>query len=158
MTLVTQLSTGESRDRSQMRYLSAEPATLRCMSRRLEVELTSKREDGSYTWRAAGAKQPKGELDGSLLYEGAGVGDVVRVDAEFAVDGVFITSVMPPKTKTARAETLDILGSGKNEGGVTTQLVEKRGRGGRARDRDGDGRGRGRDGKGRGRGLSLIHI
>lgn len=117
------------------------------MSRRLEVELTSKRDDGSYTWRQAGAKQPKGELDGSLLYDGAAVGDVVRVDAEFAVDGVFITGVLPPKAKRREKETLEILGTGKDEGGVTTQLVGKRGRG----DRDGGGRGRGRDG-GRGRG------
>ena len=136
-----------------MRYFPHKAATLRSMSRRLEVELTSKRDDGTYTWRAAGAKQPKGELDGTLLYEGAGVGDIVRVDADFAVDGVFITSVLPPKTKKARAETLDMLGSGKDEGGVTTQLVEKRGRGGRDRGR---GRGRGdgdnRGGRGRGRG------
>ena len=124
------------------------------MSRRLEVELTSKRDDGSYTWRQAGAKQPKGILDGSLLYEGAGVGDVVRVDADFAVDGVFITSVLPPKAKRAEKQTLEILGSGNDGGGVTTQLVGKRGRG----DRDGGGRGRGRggrgdrDGGGRGRG------
>ncbi len=123
------------------------------MSRRLEVELTSKREDGSYTWRQAGAKQPKGDLDGSLLYEGAAVGDVVRVDAEFAVDGVFITNVLPPKAKRAEKQTLEILGSGKDEGGVTTQLVGKRGRGDRGDrgDRDRGGRGRGRDG-GRGRG------
>jgi len=118
------------------------------MSRRLEVELTSKREDGSYTWRQAGAKQPKGELDGALLYEGAEIGDIVRVDAEFAVDGVFITSVLPPKAKRAEKETLELLGSGRDEGGVTTQLVSKKGRGGRDGDR---GRGRGRDG-GRGRG------
>ena len=121
------------------------------MSRRLEVELTSKRDDGSYTWRAAGAKQPKGELDGDLLYEGASVGDVVRVDAEFAVDGVFITGVLPPKQKRERSETLSFVGPAKDEGGVTTQLAGKRGRG----DRDGDGRGRGRgdrDGRGRGRG------
>ncbi len=121
------------------------------MSRRLEVELTSKRDDGSYTWRQAGAKQPKGELDGALLYEGAAVGDVVRVDAEFAVDGVFITGVLPPKAKRVEKQTLEILGSGKDAGGVTTQLVGKRGRG----DRDG-GRGRGRGdrdgGRGRGRG------
>lgn len=118
------------------------------MSRRLEVELTSKREDGSYTWRAAGAKQPKGELDGSLLYEGAEVGDVVRADAEFAIDGVIITAVMPPKAKRPKAATLDFIGSGRDEGGVTTQLVGKRGRG----DRDRDGRGgRNRDGR-RGRG------
>ena len=122
------------------------------MSRRLEVELTSKREDGSYTWRQAGAKQPKGDLDGSLLYEGAAVGDVVRVDAEFAVDGVFITNVLPPKTKRTEKQTLEILGSGKDEGGVTTQLVGKRGRGDRGDRGDRDrGRGRGRDG-GRGRG------
>ena len=153
MTLVTALSTASVKDRSQMRYFPHKAATLRSMSRRLEVELTSKRDDGTYTWRAAGAKQPKGELDGTLLYEGAGVGDIVRVDADFAVDGVFITSVLPPKTKKARAETLDMLGSGKDEGGVTTQLVEKRGRGGRDRGR---GRGRGdgdnRGGRGRGRG------
>ncbi len=115
------------------------------MSRRLEVELTSKREDGSYTWRAAGAKQPKGELDGSLLYDGAEVGDVVRADAEFAIDGVMITAVLPPKAKRAKANTLDILGSGKDEGAVTTQLVGKRGRGDRDRggrgDRDRGGRG-----------------
>lgn len=124
------------------------------MSRRLEVELTSKQADGTYTWRAAGAKQPKGSLDGALLYEGAEVGDIVRADADFAVDGVFITAVLPPKTKREPKQTLEILGSGRDEGGVTTQLVGKRGRddrGGRGR---GDGRGRGRDdrgGRGRGR-------
>jgi hypothetical protein len=123
------------------------------MSRRLEVELTSKREDGSYTWRQAGAKQPKGELDGALLFEGAAVGDVVRVDAEFAVEGVFITSVLPPKSKRVEAPSLDILGSGKDEAGVTTQLVGKRGRGDRGDRGDRGGRGRGRDGdRGRGRG------
>ena len=46
------------------------------MSRRIEVELTSQRDDGTWTWRAAGAKQPKGSLDGTLLYDGASVGDV----------------------------------------------------------------------------------
>ena len=30
------------------------------MSSRIEVELTSQREDGTWTWRAAGARQPKG--------------------------------------------------------------------------------------------------
>ena len=37
------------------------------MSRRLEIELTSERPDGTWTWRAAGARQPKGEMDGTLL-------------------------------------------------------------------------------------------
>lgn len=122
------------------------------MSRRLEVELTSKREDGTFTWRAAGAKQPKGELDGSLLYDGAAVGDVVRAEAEFAVDGVFIVSVTPIKAKREKADMLEILGSGKDQGGVTTQLVGKRGRGRDRGDRDDRGRGRGDRSRGGGRG------
>ena len=32
------------------------------MPRRIDVELTSERADGTWTWRAAGAKQPKGEV------------------------------------------------------------------------------------------------
>ena len=34
------------------------------MSRRIEIELTSDRGDGSWTWRAAGARQPRGVLAG----------------------------------------------------------------------------------------------
>ena len=53
------------------------------MSRRIEVELTSERPDGSWTWRAAGAREPKGELDGTLLPAGSKVGDVLKAEAEF---------------------------------------------------------------------------
>lgn len=115
------------------------------MSRRIEVELTSQRDDGTWTWRAAGAKQPKGELDGGLLYDGVAVGDVVRADADFEIDGIFVTKVMPPKGRSGRPddERLELLDTGRDFEGVTTQLAK-----GRRRD-DGDGRGRGR---GRGRG------
>ena len=64
------------------------------MSRRIDVELTSQSDDGTWTWRAAGAKQPKGTLDGALLYSGAAVGDVCRAEADFEIDGIFITAVM----------------------------------------------------------------
>ena len=37
------------------------------MSRRIDIELTSVREDGTWTWRAAGAKQPRGVVDSSVL-------------------------------------------------------------------------------------------
>jgi hypothetical protein len=67
------------------------------MPRRIEVELTSARDDGTWTWRAAGARQPKGSLEGSLLYAGAKVGDVVRADADFDIDGITIISVLPPR-------------------------------------------------------------
>ncbi len=106
------------------------------MSRRIEVELTSSREDGTWTWRAAGAKQPKGDLQGSLLYEGAKVGDVVRADADFMIDGIVITAVLPPKGARKEPERIEIIGSPKRDDQlVTTQLAPK-GRGGRDGDRD----------------------
>ena len=37
------------------------------MARRIEVELTSQKDDGTWTWRAAGAKQPRGVVGGDLL-------------------------------------------------------------------------------------------
>ena len=115
------------------------------MSRRIEVELTSSRDDGVWTWRAAGAKQPKGELDGGLLYEGAAVGDVVRADAEFYLDGIEILTVLAPKRKReAKVETIEVIGSGRSEELVTTQLAKKGGGGG------GKGGRGGRDRKGRG--------
>ena len=106
------------------------------MSRRIEVELTSSREDGTWTWRAAGAKQPKGDLQGSLLYDGAKVGDVVRADADFMIDGIFITAVLPPKGARKEPERIEVIGSPKRDDQlVTTQLAPK-GRGGRDGDRD----------------------
>jgi hypothetical protein len=98
------------------------------MSRRIEVELTSTRDDGTWTWRAAGARQPKGELPGSLLYPGAKVGDVVRADADFAVEGITIVAILPPKGTRPEPERLEIIGSRRDTPGVTTTLVERRGR------------------------------
>ena len=109
------------------------------MSRRLEIELTSERPDGTWTWRAAGAKQPKGELSASLLPEGAKVGDVVRADADFLVEGIEILSILPPKAARKEPERLAIVGTRTDEPLVTTQLAPK-GRGG---DRRGGRRDRG---------------
>ena len=125
------------------------------MPRRIEIELTSTREDGTWTWRAAGAKQPKGELDGALLPAGAEVGAVLKADAEFMVDGIEIVAVLAPKAARKEPERLVVVGTRKDEPLVTTQLAPK-GRGGRdgRRDRDRDGgdrRDRGpRDRSGRG--------
>src|SRR3954452_5231438 len=93
------------------------------MPRRIEVELTSSRDDGTWTWRAAGARQPKGSLDGALLYGGAKVGDVVRADAEFDVEGITIIHVLPPREERAEPERLEIVGSPRPVEGVTTSLV-----------------------------------
>lgn len=101
------------------------------MAVRLEIELTSARDDGSWTWRAAGAKQPKGVLDGKLLPDGAKVGDVLRADADQNIDGINVTSVLPPKTKSREPERLEMIA--KPEGPLVSASVtgrdERRGRG-----------------------------
>ena len=112
------------------------------MSRRIEVELTSTREDGTWTWRAAGAKLPKGELNGSLLFAGAKVGDVVRADADFMMDGIDIIAVLAPKGARKEPERIVIVGTPRrdDEPLVTTKLAPKgRGdRGDRKPRRDGE--------------------
>ena len=49
------------------------------MPRRIDIELTSELPDGSWTWRAAGAKNPKGTVTGEVLPDGSAVGQV-RLD------------------------------------------------------------------------------
>ena len=128
------------------------------MARRLDIELTSDRGDGQWTWRAAGAKQPKGTVAGTLLPDGASVGDLFKVEAEADLDGLTIITVFPPKGARKETERLEILGSGRSEPPVTQVLAGRsRGRGGdrdrgRSRGRGGDDRGRrrGRDGGERG--------
>jgi len=120
------------------------------MATRMDIELTSRQEEGrTFTWRAAGARQPKGVVEASLLPEGAAVGDELRVEAEMDLDGIRITSVVPPKGKEERApkaETLELIS--RDEGPLVTQVLAER-RGGRDRDRDrrGGGRRERRDGE-----------
>ena len=67
------------------------------MSRRIDIEITSIN-GTTATWRAAGARQPKGTLDTSLLTEGFVVGNVYRAEVEQYMEGVDVLSVTPPKT------------------------------------------------------------
>lgn len=107
------------------------------MARRIEIELTSSRDDGTWTWRAAGAKQPKGVLDAQLLPSDAKVGDVLRVDAEFEIEGISVINVLPTKQKHKEPERIELLGSGRPvPTGVTSQLIGKSDRGRRPRDGD----------------------
>jgi len=116
------------------------------MSTRIDIEVTSDRGDGTFTWRAAGAKQPKGVFPGSLLPAGSSVGDVLRAEAEFTVDGPEIVTLLAPKAARGNTiERLEVLGTQKPTEGVTTQLAKKGGRGG-GRGRDRGPRGGGRDG------------
>ena len=125
---------------------------------RIDIELTSSRPDGTWTWRAAGARQPKGVLEGSVLYQGAKVGDVLKAEADFDLDGINVTSVVPPKAKKAAPEVLPLLGSGKEEALVTHSPIKPereggdRGRRGDRGDRFGGGGFGGPGGGGGGRG------
>ncbi|MGB5757070.1 MAG: hypothetical protein WBM50_09160, partial [Acidimicrobiales bacterium] len=116
------------------------------MGRRIEVELTSARDDGSWTWRAAGAKQPKGDVDAALLYQGAKVGDVVKVEAEFHLDGIEVTEVFAPKAKKERTDLLELKTRPlRDDELVTTQRVARGDRRGGRGERGDRGRSRGRD-------------
>jgi hypothetical protein len=108
------------------------------MSRRIDIELTSARDDGTWTWRAAGALQPRGVLEGKVLYPGANVGDVARAEADFEIDGITILAVLPPKAKRPEPDRLEIIGSPRENAGVTSSLVSRQDRRDRDRDRDRD--------------------
>lgn len=119
------------------------------MSRRIDIELTSSREDGSWTWRAAGAREPKGTLEGAILPSGAAVGQVLRAEVEGFLDGLSVVAVIPPRAPRSEPERLEIKPSGTDQPLVTSTLAPKRsGERGRRNDRgrDGDRRG-GRDGR-----------
>ena len=95
------------------------------MSRRIDIELTSNRNDGSWSWRAAGAKAPKGIVDAKLLASNAKTGDVLKVEADFDLDGITVLSVVNVKEKGHRGTLLEVLVSEKDFVPVTQKLAEK---------------------------------
>jgi hypothetical protein len=109
------------------------------MSRRIEIEITSLTGDLA-TWRAAGAKLPKGVLQAALVPGGPVIGHVYRADIEQYMEGIEILSVMAPKTASPldpRNERLELIPEEKKGPDVVVTYASK-GRGAR---RDGDGRG-----------------
>ena len=106
------------------------------VSRRIEIEITSLNGDVA-TWRAAGAKLPKGTLSAALVQGGAVVGNVYRADVENYIDGIEVISVLPPKTASPldpRNEKLEIIVKPASGPDVVVTYAPK-GRGGR---RDGE--------------------
>lgn len=126
------------------------------MATRIDIELTSRRDDATFTWRAAGAREPKGVADASIFPSDATVGSQYKVEADVELEGITVISVVPEKqSKPDPFETLELL-SRDDEPLVTQQLAKKRrddrgrGRGKRRDGRRGDGEGRGRGDGGRG--------
>lgn len=95
------------------------------MSRRIDIELTSNRNDGTWTWRAAGAKAPKGVVQASLLTPTAKTGDVLKVEADFDLDGISVLAVVNLKEKGHRGTLLEVLSTEKEFVPVTQKLAEK---------------------------------
>ena len=109
------------------------------MSRRIDIELTSALADGSWTWRAAGARKPNGQMDGSLLPSGSAVGDILKVEVEQMLDGIEIQSIVHGREKAEETNILELLPSEKPfEAVIETRA--KRDRSDRRDDRDGRGR------------------
>lgn len=101
------------------------PVPYRAMSRRLDIELTSNRNDGTWTWRAAGAKSPKGVVREELLGTDLRVGKVFKVEAETDLDGIEVIAVVAGREKNQKIETLEILGSGREFEPVTQKLARR---------------------------------
>ena len=97
------------------------------MAHRIEVELTSQTGDDTWTWRAAGAKQPRGTVEARLVPEGAGVGAVLRAEVETTLDGTTVMALLPPKTKgeVRPAQRIEVLGTPRRGPDVNVVLAAK---------------------------------
>ena len=117
------------------------------MSRRIDIELTSQSGDGSWTWRAAGARQPKGTVEAALVPAGEAVGAVLRADVEIGLEGIEVLSLTAAKPARSPEKTegrIEVKGTPKRAPDVSVILAP--GSDKRRRDRDDDGERRDRRG------------
>lgn len=103
------------------------------MSRRIEIELTSNRGDGTWTWRAAGAREPKGIVPASLLPADCKPSAVYRAEVETDLDGTTVVSVIPNKQRNDRTDLIQLLPSERPFEAVTTKLRKDKPRRGDAK-------------------------
>ena len=81
------------------------------MSRRIEIQLTSRKSDETWTWRAAGAREPKGVVASSLVPEGVKEGDVLRAEVDTTIDGIEVLSMTATTAvaqKPAKVEVIEV--------------------------------------------------
>jgi len=113
------------------------------MSRRIDIELTSKSGDGSWTWRAAGARQPKGVVEGSLVPEDQEVGSVLRAEVDQGLEGIEVlalSAVKPTHSPEKTTGRIEVVGTPKRAPDVSVILAPGSGKRSRRRDEDGDDR------------------
>lgn len=110
------------------------------MSRGIDIEITSRRDDDTFTWRAAGARQPKGVVAVATLPTGTGVGDVVKVEIEVGLDGTEVLGPIHGRPDRRVPETIELHAAPIADDALVTTKLAPKGRGGRR----GDGERRGR--------------
>ncbi len=108
------------------------------MGHRIEVELTSQSDESTWTWRAAGAKLPRGTVPADLVPAGTSVGTVLRAEVETTLDGTTVTALLAPKGKAApkTVDRIEVLGTPRKGPDVNVVLA---GKGKRRRDDRDDG-------------------
>ncbi|HEV3264448.1 MAG TPA: hypothetical protein VG014_02925 [Acidimicrobiales bacterium] len=97
------------------------------MAHRIEIELTSQTDESTWTWRAAGAKQPRGTVDAGLVPAGTATGTVLRAEVETTLDGTTVLALLPPKGKSAprKIETIEVVGNPSSGPDVNVVLASK---------------------------------
>ena len=95
------------------------------MPRRIDIELTSSRPDGSWTWRASGAREPRGVVDSSILPGQPKVGDEFKVEVEQEIDGITVLSVVHGRQKVDKDAVLELLPSEQPFEPVIQQRAER---------------------------------
>jgi hypothetical protein len=119
------------------------------MSRRIDIELTSHLPEGTWTWRAAGAKQPKGRVDAALVPAGETVGAVLQADVEVGLEGIEVlslTAAKPGRSPEKVEGRIEVKGTPRRAPDVSVILAP----GSQKRRRDDDGEHRERRGGRRG--------
>ena len=66
------------------------------MSRRIEIQLTSRSSNEMWTWRAAGAREPRGVVPASLVPDGVTEGAVLKAEVEITIDGIEVLTLSAP--------------------------------------------------------------
>ncbi len=99
------------------------------MASKLDIELTSVVGDQYWTWRAAGARNPRGTVESSIVYPGAKVGDVARAEVVVGIEGIEIVSLHAPHVEEKPSNLIQVVGRQREEPLVTVSLAQKKARG-----------------------------
>lgn len=106
--------------------------SLKFVSHKISIELTSDKGDGTWTWRAAGAREPKGIVAATLLPQGAKVNSVFTAEIEMDLGELNVLSVaedIDVRDSRPKAETIEVVGTKRLQPAVLTNFSQERGGG-----------------------------